>query len=161
MLLIYLSLASIDSIFVGISYKIAHYKLKWWDFLLLFIFSFCILILMHLLFYITNFKDSLTNLKSVIFLILGILSLKNKDDEKVKNSFTLKEKILFSIGNSIDGFLISLTLLNLYAPIFLSFLFALFGVLFFIFGYYFTPRKKSLTKFSSIIYFILAFIALF
>ena len=116
---------------------------------------------MHLLFYITNFKDNLTNLKSIIFLILGILSLKNKNNEQIKFSFTLKEKILFSIGNSIDGFLISLTLLNIYSPLYLGVLFSLFGVLFFIFGYYFTPRKKSLTKFNSIIYFILAFISLF
>ena len=161
MLLICLFLASIDSIFVGISYKIAHYKLNWRDFFLLFIISLFILILFHSIFYITNFKDNLTNLKSIIFLILGILSLKNKNNEQIKFSFTLKEKILFSIGNSIDGFLISLTLLNIYSPLYLSVLFSLFGVLFFIFGYYFTPRKKSLTKFNSIIYFILAFISLF
>ena len=100
-------------------------------------------------------------MKAVLFFILGIYNLKEQEEQHLNQKITTKEKLLLIIGNSIDGFLVSLTLPS-YPVLYLSILFSGITILLLLTGYKIPiPKKEKLSSLTSLTYFLIAILSLF
>lgn len=153
--------SSIDSFFIGATLKASNVILSKKDFLEMFLSSFLFLFLLKFISNFLSFTIINPYMKAILFMLLGIYNLKEQDEKPLKKKITTKEKLLFMIGNSIDGFLVSLTLTS-YSILYLSFLFSGITMLLLLTGYQMpVPKKEKLSSLSSLIYFFIAFFSLF
>lgn len=153
--------SSIDSFFIGASLKASNILLTKKDFLEMFIASFLFIFLLELLCNILSFSIINPYMKAVLFFILGIYNLKEQEEQPLSKKITTKEKLLLIIGNSIDGFLVSLTL-SYYPVLYLSFLFSGITILLLLTGYKIPiPKKEKLSSLTSLTYFLIAILSLF
>ena len=149
--------SSIDSFFIGASLEASNILLTKKDFLEMFIASFLFIFLLELLCNILF----LSIMKAILFFILGIYNLKEQEEQPLNQKITTKEKLLLIIGNSIDGFLVSLTLPS-YPVLYLSFLFSGITILLLLTGYKIPiPKKEKLSSLTSLTYFLIAILSLF
>lgn len=150
--------SSIDSFFIGASLKASNILLTKKDFLEMFIASFLFIFLLELLCNILSLSIINPYMKAVLFFILGIYNLK---EQPLNQKITTKEKLLLIIGNSIDGFLVSLTL-PFYPVLYLSILFSGITILLLLTGYKIPiPKKEKLSSLTSLTYFLIAILSLF
>lgn len=151
---------SIDSFFIGATLKASNIMLSKKDFSEMFLSSFLFIFLLKL---VCNWLSlSIINpyIKAVLFLLLGLYNLKNQETKTLNPKITTKEKLLLIIGNSIDGFLVSLTLPS-YPILYLSVLFSGITILLLLTGYIIPfPKKEKLSSLSNITYFLIAFFSL-
>lgn len=153
--------SSIDSFFIGASLKASNILLTKKDFLEMFIASFLFIFLLELLCNILSFSIINPYMKAVLFFILGIYNLKEQEEQPLSKKITTKEKLLLIIGNSIDGFLVSLTLPS-YPVLYLSILFSGITILLLLTGYKIPiPKKEKLSSLTSLTYFLIAILSLF
>ena len=153
--------SSIDSFFIGASLKASNILLTKKDFLEMFIASFLFIFLLELLCNILSLSIINPYMKAVLFFILGIYNLKEQEEQPLNQKITTKEKLLLIIGNSIDGFLVSLTLPS-YPVLYLSILFSGITILLLLTGYKIPiPKKEKLSSLTSLTYFLIAILSLF
>ena len=153
--------SSIDSFFIGASLKASNILLTKKDFLEMFIASFLFIFLLELLCNILSFSIINPYMKAVLFFILGIYNLKEQEEQPLSKKITTKEKLLLIIENSIDGFLVSLTLPS-YPVLYLSILFSGITILLLLTGYKIPiPKKEKLSSLTSLTYFLIAILSLF
>lgn len=153
--------SSIDSFFIGASLEASNILLTKKDFLEMFIASFLFIFLLELLCNILFLSIINPYMKAILFFILGIYNLKEQEEQPLNQKITTKEKLLLIIGNSIDGFLVSLTLPS-YPVLYLSFLFSGITILLLLTGYKIPiPKKEKLSSLTSLTYFLIAILSLF
>lgn len=154
-------ISSIDSFFIGLSLKATNTKLTKRDFIEMFTYSFLLLFVFHFICKILSISIINPYMKSVLFFLLGIYSLKIEQEKPQKKKITTIEKLFLVIGNSIDGLLVSLTLF-MYSSLYLSLLFSSITVLLLIIGYHLPMKEKDKPySLSSLAYFLIAFFSLF
>ena len=153
--------SSIDSFFIGASLKASNILLTKKDFLEMFIASFLFIFLLELLCNILSLSIINPYMKALLFFIQGIYNLKEQEEQPLNQKITTKEKLLLIIGNSIDGFLVSLTLPS-YPVLYLSILFSGITILLLLTGYKIPiPKKEKLSSLTSLTYFLIAILSLF
>ena len=145
-----------DSLLTGISFRIQNIKFSYIYFIKFFVDTFFTMMICHFIFQMFSISLFHPMIKFFIFFILGILSFTSKET-KISKTFYQKEYYFFIIGNSLDGFIISLTFPCSFW--YLSFLFSFVGTLFFLIGNQ-IPLKKRKNWMSSFLFFLLAILSL-
>lgn len=150
--------ASLDSLIIGINFKLNNIKIKKRHFFWIFSLTFITLFLLHSILYLFSISFTYPWLTPVIYIFFGILALFHKETSTSKTQPILskKEICLLVLSHTSDGFVLSLTFLTQYSYPFLCFVFAFVGILFTIIGYNITKKFKNSELISAILFFLLA-----
>ncbi len=159
MLLLSTLATSIDSFIIGLSLKLTKTPLNRKEFLFSYLYTFLLLILFHSIIYLLNISIIFKYTQFFLFFLLALLSLKKEKEEK-RNHGSLKELLIILFGNSIDGMLVSMTFLNQYSFLFLSFLFSSTSLILLYMGYKLPIKRKKRKYMNSVIFFLLAIFSL-
>lgn len=155
---------SLDGFVIGVNFHLNQLKITISKFLLFFFINFILLL------FVLSFSSFLPNFlfsnytKVVLFSILGISCLFQKDDPLIQKKISKKEEILTIISHSIDSVIVSITFLNIYNIFFISFIYAFLGATLILVGYLFSKllKWKNYNKFISAgLFFLLAVLAFF
>jgi len=153
--------ASMDSFVIGISLKLNKMKLHLLEILEMSLGSFITILFFHILLNTFHIQIHHKFTKFILFILLGILSLKKEKKKIPYQALNQKDIFLIILSNSIDGFLISLTFINQYSYIFLSFIYSFSGIFLLILGNSFSINIKKSDLISTTLFFLLALISLF
>ncbi len=152
---------SMDSFCLGIFLKQNHTKLTFKNTLILWFGLFFLLLFFHILFKITSISLVNPYLKSILFFLLAIYSLKEDANKSYSKKLSIKDLLLIVLSNSFDSFLVSLTFIPIYSILFVCFVFSFLSILFFHFGFCFPIPLKKENYLTAILFFLLSIIAFF
>ncbi len=152
---------SMDSFIMGISFKISKTKLTLKNIVELSLGSFLTITFFHITMQIFHISVANKFTKFLLFLILGIFSLKKEEKKKYQKKLTPKEILLIILSNSIDGFLVSLTFTTQYSITLLSFIYAITGIFLLLLGNKTPISWKKRDYISTVLFFVLAITSLF
>lgn len=150
-------LTSLDSFFIGWAMK--EEKRKFYPYLLLYFFLFCLYTLFLLIMTKIPFPAFSFHLQFHLFLILALLSLKEKKEKKKTFSWPKLTFIFFT--NSLDGLIISASFLSCYNFFTLSFLFTNCTFLLFLVGLKIPFKIKKRKNILCLLFLFLAILSLF
>ena len=138
MVIISAIVTSIDSLVIGFTLK--KEKLNYKNFTLIFFFNFLIFLTFQIFF--QKYLHFLANnyLRSLIFILLAITSLK-EENQNIQNPSQTK-LLLILMNNSIDGLLLAITFINQLPLLFTSLTFSGFSTFFLFLGYIHSSTRK-------------------
>lgn len=157
MVIISAIVTSIDSLIIGFTLK--KEKLNYKNFTLIFFFTFLIFLTFQIFF--QKYLHFLANnyLRSLIFILLAITSLK-EENQNIQNPSQTK-LLLILMNNSIDGLLLAITFINQLPLLFTSLIFSGFSTFFLFLGYIHSSKIKERKYLTTILFLLLALINLF
>lgn len=157
MVIISAIVTSIDSLVIGFTLK--KEKLNYKNFTLIFFFNFLIFLTFQIFF--QKYLHFLANnyLRSLIFILLAITSLK-EENQNIQNPSQTK-LLLILMNNSIDGLLLAITFINQLPLLFTSLIFSGFSTFFLFLGYIHSSKIKERKHLTTILFLFLALINLF
>ncbi len=161
MLLLSAIATSMDSLFIGYSFRCNHTIFEWYHKFFFFIGLFLTFIFLHIFSQVFHIFIVNKYIKAILFLILGSLSFQKKETKNYSRTLSWKELIIIILESSIDGFLVSLTLISTYSIYYISLIFSGIGTLFLEIGNHFPYQYKKSEYVSFFLFLLLAICSLF
>lgn len=149
--------ASLDSLIIGINFKLNNTRIKKTQFFWIFILTFLTLFILHSVLFLFSISFTYQWLTPIIYIFFGILALFHKETSlKTQIYLTKKEICLLILSHTSDGFILSLTFLTQYTYPILCFIFAFTGTLFTLLGYNVAKKFKNSKLLTALLFFLLA-----
>ncbi len=153
--------ASLDGWIIGIGLRLSNIRLSKKDMFIILIGNFLIYTFFLFLYYYFKFTFMTKTLTSVLYILLGLNSLRNEEICQFKqNKLSILNCILITLTHSLDGTMISLSFVYNYSILHISSIFCVMSLVILLFGYYFAKILNHSKKnyIGAFLFFLLALI---
>lgn len=153
--------ASLDGLIIGIGLRMSYVQLSKKDMLIIFIGNLFIYTFFLTLYYFFKFTFMTQTLTTILYIILGLNSLRTEESYQFKqNKLSILNCLLITLTHSLDGTMVSLSFVYNYKILHIVLVFSVMSLSILLLGYFFAKIFNTSKKnyISAFLFFLLAFL---